>query len=126
MSSASDGPPASRANGSGRVDSDALRAEIRRTRAELGETVQALAARADVKARAKESVSQAKERVRERAAHAVDVVRGQAGGPPGPMRSTAYDVGGLVNRNSVPLVALLGAAAAIVVVLIVIRGRNNR
>jgi hypothetical protein len=113
-------------NGRGPVDPETLRAEIRRTRAELGETVQALAAKADVKARARESVSQARQRVRERAEHAVDVVRGQAGSPPGPVRATAYDVGGLVNRNSVPLVALLGAAAAVVVVLIVIRGRNNR
>jgi hypothetical protein len=126
MTSASNGPAANRGNGSGPVDPEVLREEIRRTRAELGETVQALAAKADVKARAKESVWQARERVRERAAHAVDVVRGQAGNPPGPVRTTASDVGGLVNRNSVPLVALLGAAAAVVVVLIVIRGRNNR
>ena len=36
-----------------------LRAEIKQTRADLGETVQALAAKADVKARAKEQVETA-------------------------------------------------------------------
>ncbi|MEV0127232.1 DUF3618 domain-containing protein [Dactylosporangium sp. NPDC050688] len=39
------------------TDPEALRQEIARTRAGLGETVEALAARADVKARAQEAVS---------------------------------------------------------------------
>jgi hypothetical protein len=43
-------------------DPDALRQEIARTRAELGETVEALAAKADVKARAHETVDAAKAR----------------------------------------------------------------
>ena len=50
-------------NGAG--DPQALREEIRRTRAELGETVQALAAKADVKARLKDSAVQTRERVRQ-------------------------------------------------------------
>jgi hypothetical protein len=44
---------------------DELRAEIQQTRAELGETVQALAAKADVKARALDQVEVAKRRARE-------------------------------------------------------------
>ena len=48
-------------------DADALRAEIKQTRAELGETVQALAAKADVKARAKEQVEQTKQKVKAQA-----------------------------------------------------------
>jgi hypothetical protein len=51
------------------VDPDALREEIARTRAGLGQTVEALAAKADVKARAQEamhsSVAAAKLRMRE-------------------------------------------------------------
>jgi hypothetical protein len=51
------------------ADPDALRAEIARTRAGLGETVEALAAKADVKTRAQEamhsSVAAAKLRMRE-------------------------------------------------------------
>lgn len=44
-------------NGHAPTDPEALRQEIARTRAGLGETVEALAARADVKARAQEAVS---------------------------------------------------------------------
>jgi len=53
----------------GPADPEALRQEIARTRAGLGETVEALAARADVKARAQDavhtSVNAAKLRMRE-------------------------------------------------------------
>jgi Protein of unknown function (DUF3618) len=49
----------------GKVDTEALRAEIRQTRAELGQTVQALAAKADVKARMRGSVAHTAERARE-------------------------------------------------------------
>ena len=49
-----------------------LRAEIKQTRAELGETVQALAAKADVKARAKEQVEQTKLKVKAQAAEATE------------------------------------------------------
>ena len=44
-------------------DVAALRAEIAQTRADLGETVQALAAKADVKARAKEKVAEVRQNV---------------------------------------------------------------
>jgi hypothetical protein len=42
----------------GAVTTDALRTEIERTRAELGETAAALGAKADVKGRAKERVNE--------------------------------------------------------------------
>ena len=64
--------------GNGTGDTEALREEIRRTRVELGETMEALAAKADVKARLKDSAEQAKERMREQAAQTVARVRGQA------------------------------------------------
>ena len=54
----------------GKPDVEALRAEIKQTRTELGETVQALAAKADVKARAKEQVEQTKQKVRAQAVEA--------------------------------------------------------
>lgn len=54
-----------KASTNGKVDTEALRAEIRQTRAELGETVQALAAKADVKARVRHSVTQTAERARD-------------------------------------------------------------
>jgi Protein of unknown function (DUF3618) len=91
-------------NGSapGKPDVEALRAEIKQTRSELGETVQALAAKADVKARAKEQVEQTKQRVRAQAAeatgkvrdaavHATDRVRAAAGQAGDRVASTAAD-----------------------------------
>jgi MYXO-CTERM domain-containing protein len=47
-------------------DPDALREQIEETRAELGKTVEALAAKADVKARVKNKVSTGKEQVAEK------------------------------------------------------------
>ncbi|GAA3453378.1 DUF3618 domain-containing protein [Dactylosporangium matsuzakiense] len=59
-------------------DPDALRAEIARTRAELGATVEALAAKADVKGRARaaadRTLSRAKTDVKVRARAAADTV----------------------------------------------------
>lgn len=61
-----------------RPDVQALRDEIRQTRAELGDTVQALAAKADVKARVKESAADARERVKESAVEAGQRVKESA------------------------------------------------
>ena len=73
-----------------------LRAEIKRTRADLGETVQALAAKADVKARAKEQVEVARER-------AVETVR----------------------ANQVPIAIVVAGAMAVVGIILVLRGRRR-
>ena len=64
-------------NGStgGKPDVAALREDIKQTRAELGETVQALAAKADVKARAKEQVELTKQKARAQVHDATDKVR---------------------------------------------------
>jgi CHASE3 domain sensor protein len=59
-------------------DVPALRSEIAETRQQLGETVEALAAKADVKARAQESVQQAKVRAKQEAANAVVAARESA------------------------------------------------
>jgi uncharacterized protein YjbJ (UPF0337 family) len=56
----------------------ALRAEIAQTRADLGETVQALAAKVDVKARAREQVEQTKAKVRAQVGEATGKVRDAA------------------------------------------------
>ncbi|MET8041013.1 DUF3618 domain-containing protein [Micromonospora sp. NPDC005215] len=122
--------------GNGTGDTDALREEIRRTRVELGETMEALAAKADVKARLKESAEQAKERMREQAAQTVARVRGQAVRGAGKARAQAYEKGGmvraqahdkgeLVRRNPVPWAAIAAGAVATVVVLMIVRGRRR-
>jgi hypothetical protein len=73
-----------------------LRAEIKQTRAELGETVQALAAKADVKARAKEQVEIARGR-------AIETVR----------------------TNQVPIAIVVAGAMAVVGIILVLRGRRR-
>jgi Tfp pilus assembly protein FimV len=84
---------------SGGPDLEALRAEIRQTRAELGETVQALAAKTDVKARAREELDQAKAKARVR----------------------LHDAGEQVKANPLPLIAVVGAGLALVGIIIVVR-----
>jgi len=62
-------------SGNGSGDLELLRAEIRHTRADLGQTVQALAARADVPARMRQSAVRTGQRVRDQAGQAVSAVR---------------------------------------------------
>jgi hypothetical protein len=139
-------------NGSSKPDVDALRADIRQTRAELGETVQALAAKADVKARAREQVEQTKQRVREQAVDATrgfrdaallasDRVRQAAVQATASARGTASQAtdkvresgalekaqgaGDQLRRNPIPLGTVLTAAVVVIAVILVIRGRRR-
>ncbi|MGC5019583.1 DUF3618 domain-containing protein [Micromonospora sp. DT47] len=111
--------------GNGTGDTEALREEIRRTRVELGETMELLAAKADVKARLRESAGQAKERMREQAALTVSRVRGQAAQKADVARVQAYEKGAAVRRNPVPWAAVAAGAVATVIVLLVVRGRRR-
>lgn len=120
-------------------DLDRLRADIKLTRAELGETVQALAAKADVKARAKAEVEQTRQRIRAQTAEATGRVREVAhaatdrvrhmtgtssGATDGPILAADGDTG--VRRPPIPLTAaMLIAAAAVVGVILVVRGRRR-
>ncbi|MFY1632628.1 DUF3618 domain-containing protein [Solwaraspora sp. WMMB335] len=54
-------------SGNGSGDLESLRAEIRQTRAELGQTIQALAAKTDVKTRLRLGAARTGQRVRDRA-----------------------------------------------------------
>lgn len=103
-------------NGSagGKPDVDALRAEIRQTRAELGATVQALAAKADVKARARESVQQTTQRVRAQAVQATETAR-----------ERSAPVVARLRRDPVAPVAVFVGVTALVVVLLIVRGRRR-
>jgi hypothetical protein len=92
---------------------DDLRDDIERTRAELGDTAAALAARADVPARMKGSASRtaarAADRLRTTAAQAADAagqLRGRVAGGAGPVRD--LDV-----RRPVPMAVLTAAGAAV-------------
>ena len=57
------------------AESGRLRQEIAETRSELGDTVEALAAKADVKARAQEKVAEVKAEARDRVAALRDTAR---------------------------------------------------
>ncbi|WP_433688810.1 DUF3618 domain-containing protein [Micromonospora carbonacea] len=109
-------------NGTG--DTEALREEIRRTRVELGETMEALAAKADVKARLRSSAEQAKGRVREQAAQTVARVRGQAAQGAEAARERAA-AGAELGRSPVPWAAVAAGAVAAMIVLLIVRGRRR-
>ncbi|GAB3180838.1 uncharacterized protein DUF3618 [Micromonospora palomenae] len=111
--------------GNGTGDAEALREEIRRTRVELGETMELLAARADVKARLRESAGQAKERMRQQAAQTVARVRGQAAQKADVARAQASEKGAAVRRNPTPWATVAAGAVAAVVVLLIVRGRRR-
>lgn len=102
------------------TDPAALREEIKRTRAELGETVQLLAAKADVKARVKQSASQARERFRERAGATAARVREQAG------NAQSGTPGASIRTNPVPLATAIGVAASAVAVILLVMRRRRR
>jgi ElaB/YqjD/DUF883 family membrane-anchored ribosome-binding protein len=103
---------------------EALRAEIRQTRAELGETVQALAARADVKARVKESAAQTAAHVRESAEQAVERARESAEQAVERARESMHSAGESARRRPIPWLAVATGAAVIVVFLIIRRRRG--
>ncbi|HEV3377781.1 MAG TPA: DUF3618 domain-containing protein [Thermoleophilaceae bacterium] len=94
-------------------DTEQLRRDIARTRAELGATVEALSHKADVKAQARAKAEQAKAQARERA----ELVKAQARGKAELARSRAQE------NPAVPLAAGIGLA---VVALWVIRRRKRR
>jgi len=120
-------------NGSsgGKPDVAALRAEIKQTRAELGETVQALAAKADVKARAREQVEQTKAKVKAQAAEATGKVRDAALAASEKVRhaagagAEAGDGGDQVRRNPIPVAVVLVGIVAAVGVILIVRGRRR-
>ncbi|MBM2622348.1 DUF3618 domain-containing protein [Actinoplanes sp. LDG1-06] len=122
-----------------------LRARTRQDRAELGETVQALAAKADVKARAKEQVEQTKLKVKAQAAEATERVRGAAAAAAGVVSGKVHEVADQtaekVNQNGsrdltvqareqirnspVPISLVFAGALAVVGIILIVRGRRR-
>ncbi|BEL12491.1 hypothetical protein Q0Z83_106820 [Actinoplanes sichuanensis] len=117
-------------NGSAaKPDLVALREDIRQTRADLGETVQALAARADVKARAREQVEETKQRVLIRAAEMTGRAREAATGAAvrireTPPRELAHQAGTRVRANPMPAVLMVAGIAALAGIILIVRGRR--
>ena len=84
-----------------------IESDIENTRAELGQTVDALASKLDVKGRAQDAASDAKEKAKEKvtktAQHSKDTVV-----------STSHTVAAGARENKVPVSALIVAAVAAV------------
>ncbi|MFE9928615.1 DUF3618 domain-containing protein [Streptomyces sp. NPDC005533] len=122
------GTPAPTPAGPGSAE---LREQVERTRDELGQTVEALAAKADVKAQAKEKAAAVKdqaaekaalvsEQIRETAGHAVQLVKAKT---PDPLLEKADQAVTAARANRTPL---LVAGAVVVVFLLIRRGRGGR
>ncbi|WP_037559231.1 DUF3618 domain-containing protein [Spirillospora albida] len=102
---------------------DELRQEVDRVRHDLGETVEALAAKADVKGRAKEKASAAATRARERAVSAKDTASAMALNARDAAQSRASTEG--ARRGGAAAGAALGGAALLGVWLLK-RRRDRR
>jgi Protein of unknown function (DUF3618) len=96
-------------------DPAAIRADIERTRAELGDTVEALAAKTDVKARAQDAAHTAKVRMQDSVAETAHAVAGEA-----------REVRRAIARRPVPAAAIAGLAAAVTAVLVILGQRSSR
>jgi hypothetical protein len=89
----------------------ALRNQIVRTRADLGDTITELAARTDVKARAKEAVSQARTRTKAALQARARLARTRTSGAARSSAESARHFMGRASRNPVSIVAGAGAGA---------------
>ncbi|MFJ8862331.1 DUF3618 domain-containing protein [Streptomyces sp. NPDC102451] len=108
-----------------------LQEQVERTRDALGQTVEALAAEADVKTRAKEKAAAAGEQASEKAALAADQLRGKAeqatqlvrDKTPDPLLERAGRAASFARANRSPL---LVGGALVAAFLLVRRGRGRR
>ena len=104
------------------MTADDLRQEIERTRERLGETVDELAAKADVKGRARVKATKATARARDQAAKATGQARDQAAKATAQARDQVAEVTGRVTANDAvrrrwPLAAAAVVAIAATVVI---------
>ncbi|AVT38415.1 DUF3618 domain-containing protein [Plantactinospora sp. BB1] len=100
---------------------EAIRADIARTRAELGDTVQHLAERADVKTRAKEKVAEVKDQagqVRDLAAETAQVAVVRAG-------EVGRRAATRARQRPAPYVGVLFGLAAAVLTVVLLRRRGT-
>ncbi|MFB6577433.1 MULTISPECIES: DUF3618 domain-containing protein [unclassified Streptomyces] len=111
---------------------DELREQVERTRDGLGQTIEALADKADVKARAREKTAAMTEQaaatagvvadqIRTKTLHAAQLVKDTA---PEPVLDKAGRAAIVVRANRKPL--LVAGGAALIVLLLVRRGRRSR
>jgi hypothetical protein len=105
------------AAGSRTPEQEALAEEIERTREQLGETVEALAAKADVKGRAQRRATEAKDNLRGKARAVKDKVTAQ----PGELRGQAVVI---VRGHGLEATAAAAAVAALIFAWLGLRSRR--
>lgn len=106
-------PPGSATGEGERKSAEALQAEIEQTREELGETIEALAAKTDVKAQAKARVDTAKKELSDKAAQVKQTVAGKKDdltekakqASPESAGAGAQQLGSEVHKRPLPFVA---------------------
>jgi len=104
-------------------DPDRIRADIEQTRAELGDSVDALAAKADVKARAKDTAEAAKDRAKAAAEAAKDRAKAAAEAAGERAKETTEQVRETVRRRPAPVAAALAGVAAVIGAVVFVRRR---
>ncbi|MGP3912458.1 DUF3618 domain-containing protein [Nonomuraea sp. 10N515B] len=99
-----------------------VRKDIKETRQELGDTVGALAGKADLKGKAsnaaetaKDKAGEAVETAKDKAGEAVEAVKSKAGDAAEAVKTTATDAAEEAKKRPVLLIAAAGAVAAFVV-----------
>jgi len=100
-------------------DQQELEKEIEQTREQLGQTVEALAARVDVKARAQEKLGQLTARLKGKATEATRQLRLQDRADQA--KRQAGQAGQQIRKRPVPAAAMAGAIGALVLFFTVIR-----
>jgi ElaB/YqjD/DUF883 family membrane-anchored ribosome-binding protein len=90
-----------------------IQADIDKTRQELGQTVEALVAKTDVKGRAKEKASDTKDRITEKAAQTRDVVVEKATAAQSVAREALTDDAASV-KSLLPVAAAIAASIAVI------------
>jgi ElaB/YqjD/DUF883 family membrane-anchored ribosome-binding protein len=105
-------------------DEQELEKEIERTREQLGQTVEALAAKVDVKARTQEKLSQLTARVKGKATEASRQLRLQDKADKA--KQQAAQAGQQVRKRPVPVAATAGVLGVLVLLFTLIRRWTRR
>ena len=101
---------------------DDIQADIEHTRKELGETIGALSAKADVTGRVQHKVTDTKDRITEKASETKGVVVEKAHAAQSAARDVTDSAGSV--KPSVPIAALVAAAAILAISVAVWRRRR--
>ena len=102
---------------------DDIQADIEHTREELGETIEALSAKADVKGRVKKKAADTRDSITEKVYETKEIALEKAHAAQSAARDAVTDDTGSV-KPGVPIAALIAAAAMLVVSLVVWRRRR--